>query len=50
MACFSRIKRAIEAPMGPTPYWMARIFFFTGFSVFHSQQARQRAFWRQKKP
>jgi hypothetical protein len=23
----------MEAPMGPTPYWMARIFFFTTFSV-----------------
>src|ERR1700720_3322950 len=44
MACFSRIRRAMDAPIGPTPYWMARIFFFTGFSVFHSQQARHSAF------
>jgi len=34
MACFSRIRRAIDAPIGPTPYWMARIFFFKAFSVF----------------
>src|SRR5580704_3186992 len=33
MACFSRINRAIEAPIGPTPYWMARILFFTKVSV-----------------
>src|SRR5467141_1466761 len=33
IACFSRINRAIDAPIGPTPYWMARIFFFTSFSV-----------------
>src|SRR5580693_3117915 len=33
MACFSRISRAIDAPIGPTPYWMARILFFTSFSV-----------------
>ena len=36
MACFSRINRAIEAPIGPTPYWMARIFFFTSVSVIAS--------------
>src|SRR3979490_2921498 len=48
MACFSRIRRAMDAPIGPTPYWMARIFFFKVFSVFHSQQARHRAFWRQE--
>src|SRR5437016_223720 len=35
IACFSRIRRAMDAPMGPTPYWMARIFFFTSFSTFH---------------
>src|SRR5205814_1844662 len=29
IAFFSRISRAMDAPMGPTPYWMARIFFFT---------------------
>jgi hypothetical protein len=34
MACFSRIKRAMDAPIGPTPYWMARIFFFKGFLRF----------------
>ena len=33
MACFSRIRRAMDAPIGPTPYWMARIFFFTSFSA-----------------
>jgi hypothetical protein len=37
MACFSRINRAIEAPIGPTPYWMARILFFTKLSVVVSQ-------------
>src|SRR3984885_9627844 len=40
MACFSRINRAIEAPMGPTPYWIARIFFFTSVSVVVSQSRR----------
>jgi hypothetical protein len=34
MACFSRINRAMDAPIGPTPYWMARIFFFKGFLRF----------------
>ena len=29
MACFSRISLTMDTPMGPTPYWMARIFFFT---------------------
>src|SRR6202795_4902006 len=29
MACFSRISRAIDAPIGPMPYWITRIFFFT---------------------
>src|SRR5262249_34937032 len=32
IARFSRISRAMEAPIGPTPYWMARIFFFTRLS------------------
>src|SRR5262249_47790400 len=32
IAFFSRIRRAMEAPIGPTPYWMARIFFFTRLS------------------
>src|SRR5579863_10614913 len=32
IACFSRMSRAVEAPIGPTPNWMARIFFFTMFS------------------
>src|SRR5271170_1846018 len=40
MACFSRINRAMEAPMGPTPNWMARIFFFTSFSVVVPQRSR----------
>src|SRR5208283_592222 len=29
MASFSRSNFTMDAPMGPTPYWMARIFFFT---------------------
>src|SRR5271154_940826 len=33
IACFSRIRRAMDAPIGPTPYCMARIFFFTSLSV-----------------
>jgi hypothetical protein len=40
MACFSRINRAMEAPMGPTPNWMARLFFFTSFSVVVLQRSR----------
>lgn len=27
---FCRMRRTIEAPMGPTPYWTTRIFFFNG--------------------
>src|SRR5271170_4737745 len=33
MACFSRISRAMDAPIGPTPNCMARIFFFKSVSV-----------------
>jgi hypothetical protein len=44
MACFSRINRAMDAPMGPTPYWMARIFFFTSFSAFRSHARTTRIF------
>jgi hypothetical protein len=40
MACFSRIRRAMEAPIGPTPNWMARIFFFNSFSVSLRRQPR----------
>ena len=29
MESFSRIRRTMDAPMGPTPYWTTRIFFFT---------------------
>src|SRR5271167_3571722 len=29
MACFSRMSRAMDAPIGPMPYWITRIFFFT---------------------
>ena len=50
MACFSRINRAVEAPIGPTPYWMARIFFFTLFSDVAGSTAARRAFLPQVNP
>src|SRR5260370_19850309 len=37
MACFSRINGPIDATMGPTPYWMERIFFLTSLSAFRSK-------------
>ena len=43
-ACFSRMRRAVEAPMGPTPNWMARIFFFTMISDASVSAAARCAF------
>ncbi len=50
MACFSRISRATDAPIGPTPYWMARIFFFTSFSVFRLRRRTTRIFAAKETP
>src|ERR1700694_6109871 len=50
IACFSRITRAIDAPIGPTPYWMARIFFFSGISVFRLHARTPRIFASKETP
>jgi len=40
----------MDAPIGPTPYWMARIFFFTSLSVFRSHARTTRNFASKETP
>src|SRR5271169_1258794 len=48
MACFSRISRAMDAPIGPMPYWITRIFFFT-ISPVDLLRAAHTAHFRRKR-
>src|SRR5580704_13246893 len=48
MACFSRISRAMDAPIGPMPYWITRIFFFTISPVDLQRAAHTAHFCRKR--